>query len=92
MAFLALRVVRVMLELPKEIPSRANKYGDEEIDHYSLVSDVDDHKDAGLAATVKEKNFAAAKRYLHSNSKPNICIRRMISTTKMNFQHVFLLT
>ncbi|KAM1604298.1 hypothetical protein ACFX1Z_030798 [Malus domestica] len=89
MAFLALRVVRVMLELPKEIVSRAKKYGDVEIDHNSFVSDVDDHEDAGLAETVKEKNLAAAKRYLHSNSKPNIFIRRMISTTKLNFQHAF---
>lgn len=79
MAFLALRVVRVMLERPREIVSN----------HYSLVSDVDDHEDAGLAETVKEKNLAAAKRYLHSNSKPNIFIRRMISTTKLNFQHAF---
>ncbi|KAM1805348.1 hypothetical protein ACFX12_031112 [Malus domestica] len=61
MAFLALRVVRVMLELPKEIVSRAKKYGDVEIDHNSFVSDVDDHEDAGLAETVKEKNVAAAK-------------------------------
>lgn len=57
MAYLALRVVRVMLELPKEIISRASNYeGDDEIVHYSFVSD----EDAGLKEMAKEKDLATA--------------------------------
>lgn len=63
MAFLALRVVHVMLELPKEIVSTTKKYGDDETGRYSFVADVDDHEDAGLAEIVREKNSAGTQRY-----------------------------
>lgn len=61
MAYLALRVVRVMLELPKEIISRASNYeGDDEIVHYSLVADTEHDEDAGLKEMAKEKELATA--------------------------------
>ncbi|KAM1874304.1 hypothetical protein ACFX13_008044 [Malus domestica] len=62
MAFLALRVVHVMLELPK-IVSRTKKYGDDETGRYSFVVDFDDHEDAGLAEIVREKNSAATQSH-----------------------------
>ncbi|VVA13886.1 PREDICTED: calcium-transporting ATPase [Prunus dulcis] len=59
MAYLALRVVRVMLELPKEIISRASNYeGDDEIVHYSFVPNIEDDEDAGLKEMAKEKDSA----------------------------------
>ncbi|ONH93473.1 hypothetical protein PRUPE_8G234200 [Prunus persica] len=61
MAYLALRVVRVMLELPKEIISRASNYeGDDEIVHYSFVPNIEDDEDAGLKEMAKEKDSATA--------------------------------
>ncbi|CAL2280756.1 unnamed protein product [Prunus armeniaca] len=61
MAYLALRVVRVMLELPKEIISRASNYeGDDETVHYSFVSNSEHDEDAGLKEMAKEKELATA--------------------------------